>query len=223
MLDERDAAHAHLLAAGGAMATLAAEHGPVDPYVWDGIPLEAGDRLGGLALHITAQQISVVAALAIWGRFLTLLGGRVRAPALATATDEELRGVGMSGAKSRALRELGAAVVAGDFDPDGLDHLDDDEAQARLVGCAASARGRRRCSCCTSSAAPTCSPPATSACGRRWGAWRGWRRRRPSPRPWLWRCAGRRSGRMRRRICGGRWRNEGVLTATTSRAPRPPP
>jgi DNA-3-methyladenine glycosylase II len=133
MLDERDAAHAHLLAAGGAMATLAAEHGPVDPYVWDGIPLEAGDRLGGLALHITAQQISVVAALAIWGRFLTLLGGRVRAPALATATDEELRGVGMSGAKSRALRELGAAVVAGDFDPDGLDHLDDDEAQARLV------------------------------------------------------------------------------------------
>ena len=39
----------------------------------------------------------------------------------------------MSGAKSRALRELGAAVVAGDFDPDGLDHLDDDEAQARLV------------------------------------------------------------------------------------------
>jgi DNA-3-methyladenine glycosylase II len=133
MLDERDAAHAHLLAAGGAMATLAAEHGPVDPYVWDGIPLEAGDRLGGLALHITAQQISVVAALAIWGRFLTLLGGRVRAPALATATDEELRGVGMSGAKSRALRELGAAVVAGDFDPDGLDHLDDDAAQARLV------------------------------------------------------------------------------------------
>ena len=133
MLDERDAAHAHLLAVGGPMAALVAEHGPVDPYVWDGIPLEAGDRLGGLALHITAQQISVVAALAIWGRFLTLLGGRVRAPALAAATDEELRGVGMSGAKSRALRELGAAVVAGDFDPDGLDHLDDDEAQARLV------------------------------------------------------------------------------------------
>ena len=133
MLDERDAAHAHLLAAGAPMAALVAEHGPVDPYVWDGIPLEAGDRLGGLALHITAQQISVVAALAIWGRFLTLLGGRVRAPALAAATDEELRGVGMSGAKSRALRELGAAVVAGDFDPDGLDHLDDDEAQARLV------------------------------------------------------------------------------------------
>jgi DNA-3-methyladenine glycosylase II len=133
MLGERDAAHAHLLGAGGPLAALVAEHGPVDPYVWDGIPLEAGDRLGGLALHITAQQISVVAALAIWGRLLTLLGGRVGAAALAGATDEELRGVGMSGAKSRALRELGAAVVAGAFDPDGLDHLDDDEAQARLV------------------------------------------------------------------------------------------
>jgi hypothetical protein len=67
MLDERDAAHAHLLAVGGPMGALVARHGPVDPYVWDGIPLEAGDRLGGLALHITAQQISVVAALAIWG------------------------------------------------------------------------------------------------------------------------------------------------------------
>jgi DNA-3-methyladenine glycosylase II len=130
---EAEVAHAHLLAVGGPMAALAAEHGPVDPYVWDGIPLEAGDRLGGLALHITAQQISVVAALAIWGRFLTLLGGRVRAPALAASTDEELRGVGMSGAKSRALRELGAAVVSGDFDPEGLDELGDDEAQARLT------------------------------------------------------------------------------------------
>jgi DNA-3-methyladenine glycosylase II len=136
MLDERDAAHAHLLAVGGPMGALVARHGPVDPYVWDGIPQfdpTHPDRLGGLALHITAQQISVVAALAIWGRFLTLLGGRVRAAELAASTDEELRGVGMSGAKSRALRELGAAVVAGDFDPDGLDHLDDDAAQARLV------------------------------------------------------------------------------------------
>ena len=120
---EAEAAHAHLLAVGGPMAALAAEHGPVDPYVWDGIPQSIPtqpDRLGGLALHITAQQISVVAALAIWGRFLTLLGGRVWAPELAASTDEELRGVGMSGAKSRALRELGAAVVSGDFDPDGL-------------------------------------------------------------------------------------------------------
>jgi DNA-3-methyladenine glycosylase II len=130
---EAEAAHAHLVAVGGPLAALAAEHGPVDPYVWDGIPLDAGNRLEGLALHITAQQISVVAALAIWGRFLTLLDGRVSAAALAVATDEELRGVGMSGAKSRALRELGAAVVAGDFDPDGLDHLDDGEAQARLI------------------------------------------------------------------------------------------
>ena len=94
------------------MAALVAEHGPVDPYVWDGIPQldpTHSDRLGGLALHITAQQISVVAALAIWGRFLTLLGGRVRAPALAAATDEELRGVGMSGAKSRALRRAASS------------------------------------------------------------------------------------------------------------------
>jgi DNA-3-methyladenine glycosylase II len=133
MLDERDAAHAHLLAAGGPLAALVAAHGPLDPYVWDGIPLDAGDRLGGLALHITAQQISVVAALAIWGRLLGLLGGRVTAAALAAQTDEAMRGVGLSGAKSRALRELGAAVVAGDFDPDALDALDDGEVQLRLT------------------------------------------------------------------------------------------
>ena len=164
----------------------------------------AADRLGGLALHITAQQISVVAALAIWGRFLTLLGGRVRAPALAAATDEELRGVGMSGAKSRALRELGAAVVAGDFDPDGLDHLDDDEAQARLVALRGIGPWSAQMFLLHELRRPDVFPAATSVCGPRWGAWRGWRRRRPSPRPWRWRCAGRRTGRTRLRICGGR-------------------
>ena len=78
MPDERDAAHAHLLAAGGALAALAARQGPVDPYTWPGIPQSNPthpDRLGGLALHITAQQISVVAALVIWGRLLTALRG----------------------------------------------------------------------------------------------------------------------------------------------------
>jgi DNA-3-methyladenine glycosylase II len=44
-----------------------------------------------------------------------------------------MRGVGLSGAKSRALRELGAAVLAGDFDPDALDALGDGEAQLRLT------------------------------------------------------------------------------------------
>ncbi len=133
MAPESEVAHAHLIAVGGPLAALAGRHGPVDPYDWPGIPLDAGDRLAGLALHITAQQISVIAALAIWGRLLGLLGGGVTAPALAAQPDDAMRGVGLSGAKSRALRELGAAVVDGSFDPDGLDHLDDDEAQARLT------------------------------------------------------------------------------------------
>jgi DNA-3-methyladenine glycosylase II len=130
---EAEAAHAHLLAVGGPMAALARRQGLVDPYEWPGIPIEAGDRLGGLALHITAQQISVVAALAIFGRFLTLLGGRIRADVLAEQSDDALRGVGMSGAKARALRELGEAVTSGTFDPDGLDELGDEEAQRRLT------------------------------------------------------------------------------------------
>jgi 3-methyladenine DNA glycosylase/8-oxoguanine DNA glycosylase len=130
---EAQVAHAHLLGLADPIAALAARQGPVDPYVWPGIPVATGDRLGGLALHIAAQQISTVAALAIFGRFLTLLGGRLRADVLAAQPDEALRAVGLSGAKARALRELGEAVVSGAFDPDGLDGLGDDEAEARLV------------------------------------------------------------------------------------------
>ena len=104
MLDERDAAHAHLLAAGGPMAALVAEHGPVDPYVWDGIPLEAGGRGECRRAHPPAQQISVVAALAIWGRFLTLLGGDVQRQAAEPVT-------GQRAAHRQQVRVGGVALV----------------------------------------------------------------------------------------------------------------
>ncbi|MFZ0091383.1 MAG: DNA-3-methyladenine glycosylase 2 family protein [Solirubrobacteraceae bacterium] len=132
-MTEREAAQAHLLAADPRLAQLAAEQGLVDPYEWPGIPVRGGDLLGGLVLHIVAQQISTAAALAIFGRLRTLLGGEIVAEPMAAASEEELRSVGLSGAKARALQEIGQRVSAGTLDLAALRGLDDDDAQEQLT------------------------------------------------------------------------------------------
>src|ERR1700679_1290374 len=126
---EQHKARDHLRGIDGGLAAIIAEHGLVDPYTWSGVPLERGDLLGGLALHIVAQQISTVAALSIYARLLELLGGgRIDAAKLAAKTPEEIRAVGVSGAKARALQELGARTTSDDFDLDGLENVEDEEA-----------------------------------------------------------------------------------------------
>jgi DNA-3-methyladenine glycosylase II len=130
---EARAAHRHLLTADPRLAPVVADHGLVSPYDWPGIPLHDGNLLEGLVLHIVAQQISTAAALAIFGRLRALVGAPVDAGRLARATESELRAVGLSGAKARALRELGELVGAGVLDLDQLRERSDDEAQERLV------------------------------------------------------------------------------------------
>jgi DNA-3-methyladenine glycosylase II len=118
----------------GGLAAIVEEQGLVDPYTWSGIPLERGDLLGGLALHIVAQQISTVAALSIYGRLVELLGGgRIDPAKLGARTPEEIRAVGVSNAKARALQELGARIDSGDFDLTGLEDATDEEAYEALV------------------------------------------------------------------------------------------
>jgi DNA-3-methyladenine glycosylase II len=131
---EQRKARDHLRKVDGGLAPIVEEHGLVDPYTWSGVPLERGDLLGGLALHIVAQQISTVAALSIYARLVKLLGGgRIGAAKLAAKTPEEIRAVGVSGAKARALQELGARIASGDFDLDGLENAQDEEAYEALV------------------------------------------------------------------------------------------
>jgi DNA-3-methyladenine glycosylase II len=94
---------------------------------------------GGLATIVedrglVAQQISTVAALSIYGRLVELLGGgRVDPAKLGAKTPEEIRAVGVSGAKARALQELGARLASGDFDLKDLEDATDEDAYEALV------------------------------------------------------------------------------------------
>lgn len=113
------------------IAALAHDHGHVEA----GLPSHGvvlGDHLGRLTLSIVGQQISVKAALAIFGRLSELLGGTIDAEALAASDEDELRAVGLSRAKARAVRELGIQVSTGQFDFAELEALSDEEAGARL-------------------------------------------------------------------------------------------
>jgi DNA-3-methyladenine glycosylase II len=130
---EARAARAHLVAADARLGEVVGRQGLVTPYDWPGIPLHDGNLLEGLVLHIVAQQISTAAALAIFGRLEALVGAPADAERLASATEAQLRAVGLSGAKSRALRELGALVAGGRLNLEELRELGDDDAQARLV------------------------------------------------------------------------------------------
>jgi DNA-3-methyladenine glycosylase II len=112
---------------------LVAQQGPLDPYVWSGIPVADGDRLGGLALHIVSQQISTRVALLLYDRLVTLLGGHIEAAALAAADEQELRDAGLPHSKARTLRGLAESLESGALDLDTLDKLDDDAVQARLT------------------------------------------------------------------------------------------
>jgi DNA-3-methyladenine glycosylase II len=130
--DERLAAHRHLTGLDDAIAALARAHGPVDAYR-PTTPSGVADPLSALALHVTGQQISRIAALAIFGRLTALLGGSVDAGRLAAESEDALRAVGLSRAKARALRGLGERVASGALDLAALAALDDDEATRRLV------------------------------------------------------------------------------------------
>ena len=130
--DETREAQRFLAGLDDPIATLARDHGLVEAALPShGVVL--GDHLARLTLSIVGQQISVKAALAIFGRLSELLGGNISADALAAADDDELRAVGLSRAKARALRELGIQVSTGRFDFAELEALSDEDAEARLV------------------------------------------------------------------------------------------
>jgi DNA-3-methyladenine glycosylase II len=88
-----------------------------------------------LTLGIIGQQISRLAARAVFERLLERLGGGALEPALvAGLSPDELRAIGFSYAKAAAVLELAQRVVSGEFVFAELESLPDDEAISRLVG-----------------------------------------------------------------------------------------
>ena len=90
---------------------------------------------GALVRTIAGQQLSVLAARAIWRRLTEHFDGRVPTPAEILAEDPDtLRAAaGFSRAKVTYLRSLAEHVVAGDLELDRLAELPDDEVIGELT------------------------------------------------------------------------------------------
>lgn len=81
---------------------------------------------------IVGQQVSVHAANAVWSRLDSALGAIADPAALAAASDETLRAVGLSRQKSGYARSLAERVASGLLDLHALPQ-DDEDAIAQLV------------------------------------------------------------------------------------------
>ncbi len=86
----------------------------------------------GLAWTIVGQQVSTASAAAIYGRLEARLG-RVDAASLARASDEALKGCGLSAGKLRTLRAVATACVDGALDFAALAAAEAEVAHAALV------------------------------------------------------------------------------------------
>jgi DNA-3-methyladenine glycosylase II len=128
------AAYAALAERDTVLAGLIDTFGTPDPTDWAGSDEAGSDPLAGLLLHIIGQQISIPAALTIFGRLQAAAGPEpLRSQAVARLRLDELTVLGLSGAKARALHELADAVDSGSFDLEGLRDLDDEAAEKALV------------------------------------------------------------------------------------------
>jgi DNA-3-methyladenine glycosylase II len=92
------------------------------------------DGFAALVRCIIAQQISTRAARSIHDRLAVALAPAGIVPsALLAASDEALRGAGLSAAKARSLRDLAGRIHGGDLALDRLQESSDEEVIARLV------------------------------------------------------------------------------------------
>jgi DNA-3-methyladenine glycosylase II len=104
------------------------------PDARDGRP-ERNDHYGALVRAIAGQQLSVLAARAIYGRLTARFGDRPPTPQEILADDpEELRAAaGLSRAKVSYLRSLAEHALSGELELERLDELGDEQAIAELV------------------------------------------------------------------------------------------
>ena len=93
------------------------------------------EPFAALLRSIVYQQLSGKAAATIYGRVAALFSAEHPTPsALLALSEEDLRGAGLSRAKTAAARDLAARTLAGDV-PDRamLDQLDNDDIVQRLT------------------------------------------------------------------------------------------
>jgi DNA-3-methyladenine glycosylase II len=100
----------------------------------DGRP-DRSDHYGALVRAIAGQQLSVLAARAIYGRLTARFGDRAPTPQeILDDEPEELRAAaGLSRAKVSYLRSLAEHVISGELELERLEELEDEHAIAELV------------------------------------------------------------------------------------------
>lgn len=115
------------------------ERDPVLRAVIDRVgPFEASyepDLWWSLVDAIASQQLSVKAAATIVGRVDALVpeGSRPTPADLLALPDEALRGCGLSGAKTRYVKDLAARWLDGSLEPDRLPAMPDEEVVEHLT------------------------------------------------------------------------------------------
>jgi DNA-3-methyladenine glycosylase II len=99
-----------------------------------GIPEPRTSEPGAATLlrTIVGQQVSVAAARSMWAKLEAAFGSPPDLDALLKASDEEMRGAGMSRQKSGYIRSLAGLVTSGELDLHSLPE-DDEEAIAHLT------------------------------------------------------------------------------------------
>jgi len=92
------------------------------------------DAYGALLRAIVGQQLSTKAARTIYLRVLDLFGGTTPTPEqLLEASEQDLRGCGLSGRKTEYVRDLAAHVLGGELELERLGELGDEEVIEEIV------------------------------------------------------------------------------------------
>ncbi len=131
-----DAARAELAATDPVMGALIERLGPIDldERLRRRSEERPADAYGALLRAIVGQQLSTKAARTIYRRVLDLFGGTTPSPErLLAASEEELRGAGLSGRKVEYIRDLAAHVISGELELERLEELSDQEAIEEIV------------------------------------------------------------------------------------------
>jgi DNA-3-methyladenine glycosylase II len=122
-----------LHAADPVLAQLIDDHPDFDPDVWVR-RLPAMGLFGALVFQVIGQQISVIAAMAIFARLTERFGGRVpEAGELAAVDPATLRDLGLSRRKAATVLDLAQRFSDGRLSEAELRELPDDEAIRRLT------------------------------------------------------------------------------------------
>ena len=93
----------------------------------------APSHFRSLVRAIVYQQLAGAAARTIHGRVEGALGGEIEPGTVLRASDEALRGAGLSRNKLKAIRDLARKVESGAVPLAGLDDLSDEEVVERLT------------------------------------------------------------------------------------------